>query len=112
MTKEFLTTPTILLRLAQAAGSRIEFSRSARALEKETKKRSVAKAARTCRILSAPSDTVKAKYKDDRYGFGEERRACLDIARTYANKRANAGVRAFAVRPLAVDGIWTGHITE
>ena len=64
--KEFPTVPMLLLQIAQAAGSRIEFARSPRVVEKKFKKAARSNAtARTRLILATQSECneVKTKYK-------------------------------------------------
>ena len=64
--EEFPTVPMLLLKIAQAAGSRIEFARSPRVVEKKFKKAAQSNAtARTCRILATQSECneVQKKYK-------------------------------------------------
>ncbi len=65
MSKDFPTVPLVLLRIAQAAGSRLEFLRDARSLEKRSKK--LAKATpnihRICRILSTFDEKMDADKK-------------------------------------------------
>ena len=55
--EEFPTVPMLLLKIAQVAGSRIEFARSPRVVEKKFKKAAQSNAtARTCRILATQSE--------------------------------------------------------
>ena len=57
------TAPKILLRLAQAPRSRLEFHRSVRKVEKRAKKQVLRTAWKTCRILSTADDLAGAKSK-------------------------------------------------
>ena len=65
MSKDFPTVPLVLLRIAQAAGSRLEFLRCARSLEKRSKKlaKSTPNIHRICRILSTIDEQITADKK-------------------------------------------------